>query len=214
VELAGVPVQLGCVHEWFGEAPSQGHARQWMPPMCVLADLARRAVAQRAVAHVLWVGRRLWPYPLLFDQHREVLRRSILIDPPDNASRLWAIDLALRTPSAVAVIADGEGLTLPHTRRLQLAAATGGGGGALCLLARPPGELDRLSAATTRWRITHALSSTMRPRWTLALLRNKDRPALTDEPPSWTVEWNHAQGLICIPAVLADRTGSATAQAC
>ena len=214
VELAGVTVQLGCVHEWFGEAPPKAHSRQWVPPLCVLADLAQRAVAQGTVASVLWIGRRVWPYPLLFDQHREVLQRSILIDPPDNASRLWAIDLALRTQSPVAVIADAEGLTLSHTRRLQLAAASGERGGALCLLARPPNELDRLSAATTRWRITHALSSTMRPRWTLALLRHKDRPALTDEPPSWTVEWNHAQGLICVPAALADRTGSTTAQAC
>ncbi len=205
----GVPVLSGCVHEWFGETPT-GHSGRWLPPMCVLADLVRRAIAQGVVARVFWIGRRLWPYPLL-DQHRDVLGRSILIDPPDNASRLWSIDIALRTSAAVAVVADGQGLTLPHSRRLQLAAASAD---ALCLLARPPEELDRLSAATTRWRIQQTASSTMRPRWTLALLRHKDRPALTDERPCWTVEWNHAQGLVCIPAALANRTSGPTAQAC
>lgn len=215
VELAGVQLSLGGVHEWFGSATAAAAGRaqphpHWLPPMCVLADLARRAITQQAVSSIFWIGRRLWPYPLLLDQHRHVLARSVLIDPPDNSSRLWTIDVALRTPGAVAVIADAQGLTLPHTRRLQLAAGAFGG---LCLLARPPGELDRLSAASTRWSITPAVSPTLRPRWTLALLRHKDRPALTDEPPSWIMEWNHAQGLICVPAPLAHTARGATAQA-
>lgn len=220
VELAGVQLNLGGVHEWFGSAAAgMGQPdRHWLPPMCILADLARRAIAQRAVSSIFWIGRRLWPYPLLLDQHRHVLARSVLIDPPDNDTRLWAIDVALRTPvggvaggmGGVAVIADAQGLTLPHTRRLQLSAGAFGG---LCLLARPPGELDRLSAASTRWRITPAVSSTSRPRWTLALLRHKDRPALTDEPPSWIMEWNHAQGLVCVPAPLAYPARGATAHA-
>lgn len=207
VELVGVAMRLGSVHEWFGV---RDDARGWSPPLCAFAEVARRALAGGVVARVFWIGRKLWPYGRLLDRHPDLLQRSVLIDPPDDASRLWAMDVALRTPSPVAVIANAEGLTLPHTRRLQLAAGSGGG---LCLLARPPGEHDRLSAATTRWEVTHTRSSGTRPRWTVALLRNKDRPVLTEERPSWTVEWHHAEGLVCLPAPLADRSRATQAGA-
>ena len=59
---------------------------------------------------------------------------------------LWAIDLA-RCTAVAAVVADGS--RLAATRRLQLAAESGS---ALVLCARPPEEIDHLSAATTRWR--------------------------------------------------------------
>lgn len=206
IMLAGVPVRLGSVHEWFGV---QDTARGWTPPLCVLMEMARQAITGGAVQRVFWIGRRLWPYGLLLQDHPHLLRESVLIDPPDDASRLWAIDVALRTPSPVAVIANAEGLTLPHTRRLQLAAGSGGG---LCLLARPPDDHARLSAATTRWDVRHTPSPNTRPRWTLALLRNKDRPTLTEERPCWTVEWDHAKGLVCLPAPLAERSGSAQAR--
>jgi hypothetical protein len=82
----------------------------------------------------------------------------VFIDPPDDHSRLWAIDLALRSSGVSTVIADGSRLSMASSRRLQLAAASGGQGGALCLLARPPWEITELSAAATRWMIRRASS--------------------------------------------------------
>ena len=139
--------------------------------------------------YVVWIGRRIRPYPhLLLRGHggigriagfrqstanardRLLLERSLFIDPPDDGTRLWAIDLALRCDAVTAVIADGRGLSMPQTRRLQLAAEASG---ALVLLARPPEEEAELSAAMTRWRITPAPSSTDRPRWIIELLRRK-----------------------------------------
>ncbi|MEL6430215.1 MAG: hypothetical protein AAFU73_17410 [Planctomycetota bacterium] len=64
------------VHEWFGTsfegaaagraAPSRRDADH-APPLLLLAHLAARAVEDAlergAPAHVLWIGRRVWPYP-------------------------------------------------------------------------------------------------------------------------------------------------------
>ena len=66
----------------------------------------------------------------------------------DLGRKLWAIDTALRCPSVTAVVADGSGLDMAASRRLQLVAARSN---ALVLLTRPPAERGEISAATTRW---------------------------------------------------------------
>jgi hypothetical protein len=82
-----------------------------------------------------------------------LLDRSLFVAPDGSSSRreageqfskrLWAIDTALRCPGVTAVVADGTGLTMAATRRLQLAGASTG---ALVLLARPPHETGEISA--------------------------------------------------------------------
>jgi protein ImuA len=138
-----------------------------------------------------------------------LLRRSVFIDPPDDGTRLWAIDAAARCSAAAAVVADGSGLDLAATRRLQLAAEAGS---ALVLCARPPGELECLSAAATRWRVHCArladenpsLNPSLNPRWIVELLRCKGvRPK--SEVLRWTMEWKGAQGGLVVHAVLVDR---------
>lgn len=194
------PLRLGAVHEWFGE-------RGWSPPLCVLADLARRALSASAVCGVVWVGRGCWPWPVFLP--REVVGASVFVDPPDAGSRLWCVDVACRCERPAAVIADGRGLTLAQTRRLQLAAGSGGG---LCLLARAGSERAELSASATRWSVSPAPGEGVgRPRWSVALLRNKDLPALTEERPSLVVEWDHAEGGLRVAADVGDRASPACA---
>ena len=207
--------------------------------------------------YVVWIGQRIRPYPHLLlrgrppverfassrqstanARDRLLLERSLFIDPPDDGTRLWAIDLALRCTAVCAVIADGCGLSMAQTRRLQLAAEAGE---ALVLLARPPEEERELSAAMTRWRIAPAPSSTDRPRWSITLLRRKGArgglnvtaagraraprpPAVVEEPHHerngtlpgteagmrhWLLEWNHVQGVVAVPADVVDRSREA-----
>lgn len=207
VPLAGGGgLRPGALHEWFGVA--EGVGREWSPPLGILADIAVQSLRATALGGgaIVWVGRRVWPHARFMDGCPGVLEASVFIDPPEPMSRLWTMDTALRCESPMLVIGDGCGLTLAHTRRLQLAAgAGGGGGGGLCVLARPPWEAGGLSAATTRWRVERARSPTDRARWTIALVRNKDHPALTEDAPVRTLEWNDAQGLICLPSAVADR---------
>jgi len=155
-----------------------------------------------------------------------LLSRSVFVDPPDAGARVWAIDAALRCPSVAVVVADGSGLRLSASRRLQLAAESGR---ALALLARPPWERVVLSAAATRWLVQRAppsVSEAARPAWTLRLLRARggggagaatafaDPDAGTDigadtgnrrayHQDQWAcnVEWVHALGLLESPVL-------------
>lgn len=126
------------------------------PPLLILTHLAACALRTGPGRLVLWIGQRVWPsvHALIEpdDPRRLLLASSVLIDPPDEPARLWAIDLALRSPAAAAVIADARGLDLAATRRLQLAAASSRT--AIGLLVRGVRDAGQLSAAGARWRVT------------------------------------------------------------
>ena len=86
------PHMLRGFHEWFGLAGAGGS--RWIPPLGILLHLTGLC----AEGSVVWIGRRCWPYlQVLGPAERQVLvRRSVFVDPPDDASRLWTIDLAAR----------------------------------------------------------------------------------------------------------------------
>jgi len=215
--IDGLPVTPG-LHEWFGladarRAPRAPRTQRWIPPLGILLYLARRSLKNPGRggcggAGVVWIGRRCWPFfqGLPPDDRGVLLQRSIFIDPPDDMSRLWAIDLAARCPAVAAVVADGSRLDMAATRRVQLAAESGS---ALVLCARPPEEINHLSAARTRWLVRCAPSADKTPRtprWNVELVRCKAmRPGS-----QWTVEWKSAQGGVVVHAVLADRPDPAT----
>ena len=141
---------------------------------------------------VIWVGRRCMPYLWVRGAAR-IVRRSIFIDPPDDA-RLWTIDLAARCPAVAVVVADGSALDMAATRRIQLAAEAGS---VPVFCARPPCEIKSLSAASTRWRVRCVPTTTDKnPRWIVKLLRCKGM-----QPE----EWNRAQGGVVVPAALVCR---------
>lgn len=197
----GVPLRLQTAHEWFaGSADTTQGA-----PLLPLLDVVRRGFAAGLLSRLVWIGRRVFPYPPALDRSPSLLVASVFIDPPNHAAHLWAIDLALRTGAPTAVIADAQGLKLPQTRRVQLAAGAGRG---IALLARPLNEEATLSAATTRWRVEPFPSHVGRVAWKLTLLRNKDQRALTDEARATIVEWNDAQGLVPLPPLVERRAGA------
>jgi len=210
------------IHEWFGEP--------W-PPLGILLDLACRRLDVAEGRWAVWVGRRCWPYPgALGERADRLLARSIFIDPPDDGGRLWAIDLAARSPSVAVVVADGSGLAMASTRRLQLATESGS---TLVLCARPARERGGLSAATTRWlvtprherkgRMSPSMSPSMNPRWTVELLRCKGvQPeseacrapggsvSTSDAGRRWAVEWKRAPGGVDLSTALVDRSSAAS----
>jgi protein ImuA len=207
--LPGGGLGFGKVHEWLATAP----------PMTLLMELARRGsgtgfqpmktALEDGHSHRLeagataWIG--LWPYAVAVVKAGLALSRCLVVRTVSRADRLWAIDLALRSRAAAAVVADGSGLDLSATRRLQLAAEAGGG---LCLLARPAREEKELSASATRWRVECVPSPTRNRRWRVELLRCKGmRPGGARE---WVVE--HATGAFRVAPDLRDRPGEAAAR--
>jgi len=179
-------------HEWFASDADGVDA----PPLAVLIDLARRHAGEtRCVA---WIGRRCWPHPHALvrrvpegEADHRLLQRSIFVDPPSRNESLWAADAALRR--GALVVADASGLTMPASRRLQLAAASGR---THALLARPPGDRRSLSAARTRWLVRPAAEERDAPTWTVQLVRCKGVQPGIGRARRWVAQRDHATGAI------------------
>ncbi|MEQ9095176.1 MAG: hypothetical protein RIE32_02815 [Phycisphaerales bacterium] len=165
---------------------------------------------------IVWIGRRCWPYPPALVSpgvgtagDAGLLERSVYVDPPTREDRLWAMDVALRSPAAAVVVADARGLSMAGSRRLQLAAEAGG---AVGLLARRPDERGEISAAATRWLVSPGPpegADPARPTWTLRLLRRKGLRPMTEDARDWTVRLDDATRLVSVDADAADRPAAA-----
>ena len=212
MENAGADaLRRGAIHEWIGIEPDDatGARTGGHMPLFIMLHAARAALSiddglrGAPRTRLVWIGRACWPCPTALGR---LLDRSLWIDPPDASSRLWATDLALRCTGVAAVIADGSGLDMAGSRRLQLAAETGGTVG---LIARQPRELKALSAAATRWVVSPVPAHSKRPRWTVDQVRCKGARVTREEPRRFVVEWDHAQGNLVVPAELAGRPAEA-----
>lgn len=204
----------GVIHEWF-YADQTPCARRSATGLSVLAHLATRALRHPLTGSVtgwaVWIGRRCWPgaWTLLRldGAQGELLRHSIFVDPPDDATRLWAIDLSLRSSAVGAVVADGRGLQMAESRRAQLAAHAGR---TLGLLMRPERERSELSAAASRWLIEPRDLGERGPGWSIELLRCKGVRPVEHDSPCWAVEWDYETGVVALSADVVDRPDSAT----
>lgn len=188
-----------------------------VPPIAVCMGIAAGhsgdAGSERtARGLIVWIGRRCWPYPPSLvnsgagpSGETGLLERSVYVDPPTREDRLWAMDVALRSPAAAVVVADARGLSMAGSRRLQLAAEAGG---AIGLLARPPDERGEISAAATRWLVSPGPPDALdpaRPTWTLRLLRRKGLRPMTEDARDWTVRLDDGTRLVSVDADAADR---------
>jgi hypothetical protein len=204
----------GALHEWIGVAPPEQNrptdgddrralSRTWSPPLCVLVHLAWQALlASSQPRWTVWVGQRCFPYPsvLVRDRgaDRRLLDRSLFITPHNAESRLWAADIALRSPSVGAVIADGNTFSMAATRRIQLLAKEHR---TLALMVRPFWEQGELSAAHSRWHIRwQGPVATLRktscnPQWSVRLLRYKGAQSKNIHD-RWTLEWDSGAGAL------------------
>lgn len=106
--LAGAGVRVRALHEWFVGSED---GPQWSPALLPMLDLVRRGFESGLLSRVVWIGRRVFPYPTTLARRAGMLAASVFVDPPRGGARLWAIDLALRTSAPTAVIADGQGRT-------------------------------------------------------------------------------------------------------
>ena len=209
----GSGLRRGCLHEWHGSGsddPGGGEGSDWLPPLYLFGHLAQQAIGDHH-GLVVWIGTRCHPQPPVLSGQGptadRLLRRSLFVNPATDADRLWAVDQAARNPAVAAVVADAAGLDLRAGRRLQLAAEQAA---ALVLLARPPDEHNRPTAAWSRWWITPEPSPNPSPRWTVALTRCKGlRPTAPDHR-RWTLEWNHDACAVRPRSPVADRTSPTT----
>jgi protein ImuA len=134
----------------------------------------------------------------------------LFVAPRNPADRLWAIDLALRSPAVSVVVADGGGFDMAATRRIQLVAKNHA---VQAFLVRPPWEQAQLSAAHTRWLVQNATAGERKmengnPMWTIELLRCKGVHWGTAAN-VWRLEWNRAECTLDLSTPVADPAGTA-----
>lgn len=206
-ELPGGGLASGCLHE-LATAPQDAAAYG------LLAVLLGRLIGAAGVA--LWCGLKrpgpqqrsglaAVPYGPGLTRFGLPTERLILVRVAKPADLLWAMEEGLRSGRFAAVLGDGFAPDLTATRRLQLAAEAGGG---TALLVFPATDSrNRLSAATTRWRIA-ALPAARSdgPRWQVSLERCRGGGERT-----WTLEWSDEALRLHMPAALADRSLAAAA---
>jgi hypothetical protein len=189
---ARLPVLPGGFHEWY-MAVDFPDPQTWHPPMTIMAALAASAAKHGADdARLVWIGRRCWPAFQLLDaldqDGRQLLARSIFLDPLTDVERFWAIGQAFRCPAIDAVIADGSHMTPTISRRLQLAAENRG---VLGLLARPFREINQPTYAATRWEVRPCASRHGQPEWCMTLRSCRGQQRGQDAPQNWTAQWNY-----------------------
>lgn len=140
--------------------------------------------------------------------------RLILAQARRPQEMLWAMEEGLKSPALAAVVGEVAALTLPASRRLQLAAeASGVTGFALRRWRSGDDAADQRlapNAALTRWRVA-ALPGDVsagepglgRPRWQVELWRCRGGNAM-----SWMMEACDATGHVALAAALADRAAA------
>lgn len=160
------------LHEWLPTDSS--------PPLAILIGLAWQAVVARPGRRVCWIGRQCWPYPHALLRRpaqpdgsgsgTALLEASVFIDARSTAECVWAAEVGLRCAGIGMVIADGRGIGMAESRRLQLAASAEG---AAVQLIRQEKEGAVLSAARTRWRAEPQPGTGRGQAWSIELLRSK-----------------------------------------
>ncbi|MBU3728894.1 MAG: hypothetical protein FGM37_06560 [Phycisphaerales bacterium] len=196
---AGIDDALGggldadAIHEWIADDRGLGVA-----PRGVLIALAWRmvalgdpAAARHGAGLVIWIGRWVWPSVRSLigrDGSRELLLRSLWVDPGDADARAWAFEQALRCDGVSMGVVDGTGFSRALSRRLQRAAnrsavtcaeGTRARPPALACVVRPWRERDALGSASTRWIVMPAPADAQdeSPRWTVRLHRARGHSA-------------------------------------
>lgn len=192
------------VHEAFGTLDT---ATARLPAMSMALHMAWRLVHQTHQApesvRVFWVGRQAWPHPRSLLGALRGLRggwrqrldarlwhASVLVDAGGLQDRLWATEMSLQAPGAALVVADGAGMNLTATRRLQLAATA-----CPVLLLRPCEEARVPSSALVRWRV-EPRAAEGRAAWQAHAFRTRSGlpSAWLDAPVSWHAWWEHGDG--------------------
>jgi protein ImuA len=137
--LPGGGLQRGTLVEWLARQQGSGATTLAMAA-------AREACGETGMLVV--IDRLRTFYPLAAAAWGIDLSRLILIRPQNDRDETWAIDQALRSRGASAVLGWPEKLDDHLFRRLQLAAE---GGDTLGLFVRPPRAIAEPSWAEVRW---------------------------------------------------------------
>ena len=151
------------------------------------------------------------PYGHGLHQHGLDVGRLLLVETRTDKDALWAIEEALRSQAAPAVVTAAVTGDLDFTMSRRLNLAAGAHRTPLVLLRTT--DIAGTSAAATRWRIGSAPAARDRYgsfagwRWRVALERCRN-----GRPGEWLIEWDHVAHRFRLAEELADRAPVARAE--
>lgn len=180
-------LRRGALHEFFYDDPLDRDATASTLPV-LLAYNAHSALTSRSrsstwstqhhtpLPRILWIGRRSWPSPPAlaaltasdYALSASFFAHSLFIDPPNDTTTLWAIDLALRNAAVDLIVATCPSISRTTTQRLSLAAQKHN---TTALLLRASKDRSIPSCAASRWSISPTPSAGTAPSWKLSLLK-------------------------------------------
>jgi protein ImuA len=166
-ELPGGGWPVGSLTELLIERHGIGELRLVLPALAQLAQDGRE---------VLWIAPPLIPYAPALQQHGLALDRLLVVNVPQCADRLWAIEQVLKSASVGALIAwlpedDGALVASDRLRRLQLAAQ---GTRSLAFIVRP--QAARKSASPAPLRLALAPAGADEERLQVDILKRRGPP--------------------------------------
>jgi len=144
--------------EILHDQPGVGELRLLTPAMAKLSQTQNR--------WLLWVAPPYIPYAPALSRAGIDLTRLLIVNPTDQADRLWVMEKALASSSCAAVIAWPGQLNNKQLRRLQLASKTGQ---CLGVLYRHGRAADSSSPAELRLRLFSQVASALSDRSQLSL---------------------------------------------
>lgn len=212
--LPGGGLALGALHEVAGGGADALH--------CAAAGQFAAGIAARATGKVLWIVTRADLFAPALQQAGLSSARVIFVEAGTDRDGLACFEEGLRHGGPGAVVADVARLTMPASRRLQLAAETSGALGIAIRRWRrqaDAADFGQPTAAVTRWRVSVLPSGPLpvpgvgRGRWLLELMR-----ARAGESAAFEVEACDERGRLAlpgaadrfaVPAALGDRPGAA-----
>lgn len=197
--LPGGGLALGCLHEVAGggNGAVDGAA----------AALFAAGVATRTRGKVLWCVTRQDLFAPALAQAGLLPGRVIFVEAGDEKALLACMEEGLRHGGLGAVVAEVARLSMPASRRLQLAAESSGTIGIAVRRWRRPTEVadfGQPTASVTRWRVSVLPSAPLpvpgvgRSRWLLELIRCR-----AGESADFEVEACDATGRIALPSEVA-----------
>lgn len=201
-KLPGAGLALGCLHEVAGggNGAVDGAA----------AALFAAGVAARTHGKVLWCVTRQDLFAPALAQAGLSADRVIHVEAGDEKDLLACFEEGLRHGGLGAAVAEVARLSMPVSRRLQLAAE---GSGTIGLAVRrwrrqtEAADFGQPTASVTRWRVSVLPSTPLpvpglgRSRWLLELIRCR-----AGESADFEVEACDAKGRIALPSEVADRS--------
>lgn len=208
---------FGGIHEWYC---IYERSNLLYAPHIIFSVLIRNSSKALRTFHrdplftqfIVWIGKSAWPAPFVLEKSLQfsfekarinLVPCCIFIDPPDEKTKVWAIETSLSSPSVAVVVTEFRHISFSLSRKFSLAAKKGN---SLGLFIRDVRYHHLHTCASSKWVVSAAPSESANPRWLIELTKVKGHaPQVTQ----WIMESSYDETIsLFIPPALVGKYGA------